>query len=47
MPREAYVVSQMAENLPVMQETGVQALDWEGPLEKGTAAHSILICLAF
>ena len=25
------MVAQMAKNLPVVQETGVQALDWEGP----------------
>ena len=33
-------VTQMVKNPPVMQETWVQSLDWEGPLEKGTAAHS-------
>ena len=27
-------------NLPAMQETGVQALGWEDPLEKGMATHS-------
>jgi len=43
LPREAYMVAQMAKNLPVVQETGVQALDWEGPREKGTPTHSIWI----
>ena len=27
-------------NLPAMQETWVQCLDWEDPLEKGMATHS-------
>ena len=27
-------------NLPVMQETWVQSLGWEDPLEKGKANHS-------
>ena len=26
-------------NLPAMQETGVQSLDWEDPLEKEIATH--------
>ena len=30
----------MAKNLPVMQETQVQSLGWEDPLEKGMATHS-------
>ena len=29
----------MVKNLPAMQETGVQSLGQEDPLEKGTAAH--------
>ena len=29
----------MVKNLPVMQETQVQFLGWEDPLEKGMAAH--------
>ena len=31
---------QMVESPPAMQETWVQSLDWEDPLEKGTATHS-------
>ena len=27
-------------NLPAMQETWIQSLGWEDPLEKGMAAHS-------
>ena len=30
----------MVKNLPVMQETQVQSLSWEGPLEKEIAPHS-------
>ena len=29
----------MVKDLPAMQETGVQSLGQEDPLEKGTAAH--------
>ena len=29
----------MVKNLPVMQETWVQFLDWEDPLEEGMATH--------
>ena len=32
--------AQMVKNLPAMQETQVQSLDWEVPLEKGMAIHS-------
>ena len=31
----ASVVSQLVKNLPAMQETWVQSLGWEDPLEKG------------
>ena len=30
----------MVKNPPAMQETQVQSLGWEDPLEKGTATHS-------
>ena len=30
----------MVKNLPAMQETQVQSLDWEDPLEKEMATHS-------
>ena len=30
----------MVKNMPVMQETWVQSLGWEDPLEKGMATHS-------
>ena len=33
-------LAQMVRNLPAMQETWVQSLGWEDPLEKGMATHS-------
>ena len=36
----ASLVAQMVKNPPAMQETRVQALSWEDPLEKGKASHS-------
>ena len=33
----------MVKNLPAMQETRVQSLDWEDPLEKGKATHSSIL----
>ena len=33
-------MAQTVKNLPEMQETWVQSLGQEGPLEKGMAAHS-------
>ena len=35
----ASLVSQMVKNLPVRQETWVQSLDWEDPLEKRMATQ--------
>ena len=37
------MVAQMAKNPPAIQETQVQSLGWEDPLEKGMATHSILL----
>ena len=37
------LVAQMVKNLPAMQETGVQALVWEDPLEEGMATHSSIL----
>ena len=39
----ASLVAQLVKNLPVMQETWVQSLGWEDPLEKGTATHSSIL----
>ena len=36
-------MAQMVNNLPVMQETNVQSLGWEDPLEKGLATHSSIL----
>ena len=33
----------MGNNLPAMQETGVQSLGQEDPLEKGMATHSSIL----
>ena len=33
-------VAQTVKNLLAMQETWVQSLDWEDPLEEGMATHS-------
>ena len=33
----------MVKNLPVMQETWVQSLGWEDPLEKGKPTHSSIL----
>ena len=35
-----YMVAQMVKNLPAMQETWVQSLGREDPLEKEMATHS-------
>ena len=34
---------QIVKNLPEMQETRVQSLGWEEPLEKGMATHSNIL----
>ena len=36
----ASLEAQMIKNMPAMQETWVQSLGWEDPLEKGKATHS-------
>ena len=36
-------MTQMVKNLPAMQETQVQPLGWEDPLEKGMATHSSIL----
>ena len=39
----ASLVAQTVKKLPAMQETWVQSLDWEAPLEKGMAVHSSIL----
>ena len=42
----ASLVVQLVKNLPVMQETPVQFLGWEDPLEKEKAIHSSILALS-
>ena len=39
----ASLMAQMVKNLSAVQETWVQSLDWEDPLEKGMATHSSIL----
>ena len=39
----ASLVAQMVKSLPAMQETWVQSLSWEDPLEKGMVTHSSIL----
>ena len=39
----ASVVAQKVKNLPEIQKTWVQSLDWEDPLEKRMATHSSIL----
>ena len=39
------LVAQMVKNLPAVQETRVQSLGQEDPLEKGMATHSNILAL--
>ena len=39
----ASLVAQMVKNPPAMQETWVQSLGWEDPLEEGMATHSSIL----
>ena len=39
----ASLVAQLVKNLPAMQETWVQSLGWEDPLEKRKATHSSIL----
>ena len=36
-------MDQTLKNLPAMQETCVQSLGWEDPLEEGMATHSSIL----
>ena len=37
------LVAQLVKNLPAMQETWIQSLGWEDPLEKETATYSSIL----
>ena len=39
----ASLVAQLGKNPTAMQETSVQSLGWEDPLEKGNAIHSSIL----
>ena len=39
----ASLVAQMVKNLPEMQETRIQSLSWEEPLEKEMVMHSSIL----
>ena len=39
----ASLVAQKVKNLPAVQETQVQSLDWEDPLEKEMTIHSSIL----
>ena len=41
----ASLMAQIVKNPPAMQETWLQSLGWEDPLEKGMATHSRNSCL--
>ena len=43
LPTLASFVAQLVKNPPTMQETWVQSLGWEDPLEKGKAPHSSIL----
>ena len=40
---DAFLVAQMVKNLPAMQETWIQSLGWEDPLEKRMLTHSCIL----
>ena len=37
------LVAQMVKNLPAMQETWVQSLDWDDPLQNGMAPYCSIL----
>ena len=44
--KSGFPVAQLVKNLPAMQETPVQFLGHEHPLEKGEATHSVASLVA-
>ena len=42
-PRGSSLVAQMVKNPPAMQETWIQSLGWEDPLEEGMATDSSIL----
>ena len=41
--QRASLMAQLVKNLPARQETWLQSLGWEDPLEKGKATHSSIL----
>ena len=39
----ASLEAQVVKDLPAMQETQIQSLSWEDPLEEGMATHSSIL----
>ena len=39
----ASLIAQLVKNLPAVEETPVQSLGWEDPLEEGKATHSSIL----
>ena len=39
----ASLIAQLVKNLPAMQETWVQSMGWEDPLEKDKVTHSSIL----
>ena len=44
-PLALSLIAQLVKNPPAMQETWVQSLGWEDPLEKGMATHPSILGL--
>ena len=43
MCNNASLIAQLINNLPAVQETWVQSLGWEEPLQKGMTTHSSIL----
>ena len=43
LTRMAFLAAQTVRNPPAMQETWVESLGWENPLEEGMATHSRIL----
>ena len=43
MAEDGFLVTQLVNHLSAMQETQVQLLGWEDPLEKEMATHSSIL----
>ena len=41
--KEKWTLAQLVKNLPAMQETWLQSLGWNDPLEEGIATHHSIL----